>query len=427
LELDQFAALAVSLSGITLLTGIDDSVTTSVDGAVSSAGIRKCVAVEHTVIALFTNFDSAITTIANCSGVDWGDSSSSGRSDEGISAKQTLSGSVVFENDTGEEFQLLEGQGSGSGDHEPVDILGARGSGFRTLVMVGTNNRVGVAGEVLKIDLGVGQCLTTNVQGTERRATIDSSVRVGSTSVAFFTETGLNDTVTAKRHCARSSATKNSARGRVTLFVRVSHTIAASMSLAVRSTSIWQSGTVGSTIVASLVSLFDSVTTVASAARASIIIDIIFVVTLFSVVNNTIATEGFLAIGSASIGLSIVVFGSIVTLFTTKVVHNTVTTKVQLAIHTTSVWSAVAVAVIDSSRKFGGVTIIASLVNINESISAAEGAITEAENSFDTGRVAIFTSINNAITTRWWSARCDRIPGSARSIWGKRIERSIVA
>jgi len=148
--------------------------------------------------------------------------------------------------------------------------------------------------------------------------------------------------------------------------------------------------------------LFNSITAILLAARASVIINVVFVVAFFASVDNTITAEGVFAVRSAGVGGSIASVGSSITLFTTKGIDNTITTEVQLAIHTASVGSSIAVTVIDSCGEFDGISVVASFVEvgIDLSVTASEGAVLEAQPGVNTTRVAIFTKVDDPVTAR---------------------------
>jgi len=219
----------------------------------------------------------------------------------------------------------------------------------------------------------------------------------------------LSDTITTESAGASWCASGGSGDTGITLFIRIDNTITTEVASAVKSASVREGIGIGSTIIAIFVSLFDSVSAISSAARASVIIDIVSVVTLFSGVNDTISAVGVSAAGSAGVRSGIASVGSGIALFATEVVNNTVTTSVQLAIHTASVGSGIAVSVICSCGEFQWVSVVASFVevSVNLSVTASEGAISEAQPGVNTTRVTILSEVNNLITARGRAARSD--------------------
>lgn len=99
------------------------------------------------------------------------------------------------------------------------------------------------------------------------------------------------------------------------------------MASAVKSASVREGVGVGSTVITIFSSLFDSVTAVLLAARASVVVNIVVVVTFFASISHTVTAEGISAVKSASIRLGVTSVLSGIALFATKVISDTITTE----------------------------------------------------------------------------------------------------
>lgn len=164
--------------------------------------------------------------------------------------------------------------------------------------------------------------------------------------------------------------------------------------------------------------MFDSVSAISLAARASIVVNVVLVITFLTSIKNTITAPSVSAVGSASIGLGVAQVSSGIALFAAEVVDNTVTAEVQLAVATASIGSGVAVTVVGSSGEFNRVSVIASFVEvgINLSVTASEGAVSEAQPGINTAGVTVFSEVNDVITARCWAARCHGVPWATEGV-----------
>jgi len=273
--------------------------------------------------------------------------------------------------------------------------------------------------------------LTAHVECTNGGASRNGSVRVGSALITLLTLVSLSDAITTEGTGTGGCAGGGSVDASIALFVGIDHAVTAGVAFAVESASVREGVGVGSTIITVLVSLFDSVTAIFLAARASIIINIVAVITFLTSIHNTVAAVGISAVESASIGLGVTSVDSGVALFTAKVVNNIVTAEVQLTIHTASVRASVAVAIVNSCGEFDGVSVIASFIDIDLSVSASEGAVSEAQPGINTARIAVLIGVDNVVTARGRSARSHRVPRTTEWVGGcgaaKGVGSSVVA
>jgi len=155
----------------------------------------------------------------------------------------------------------------------------------------------------------------------------------------------LEDPITTKRETAFVCATGVCGACGIAFLIRVGNTITTPMPGTIQSASVGGGIAVGGTVVAVFASLSHTITTVVSAARATILVDCVAVVTLFSIVNNSVTAARENAIHAASIGDGVVVGGSVVALFTTQSINNAVSTKVFSAVQTASIGARIAVSV----------------------------------------------------------------------------------
>jgi len=104
------------------------------------------------------------------------------------------------------------------------------------------------------------------------------------------------------------------------------------MSFAVGSASVLSCVAVGCTIVTILSGLSHTVTTVVTTTRTTVIIRLISIITLLPFVHHVVTTKREQTIGPACIWKCVVVFCSVVTLFTAQRINNTIPTMKQFAI-----------------------------------------------------------------------------------------------
>lgn len=427
---------------VAFLTRIDYSVTAFRSLAFSAASIRSIVGVVSSIVAFLSNLNDSISANGPSTSIHGSVSNSGSGLNLVVDGKSSMSGlresSVGSGNDISEGSTLGGRQQFGSGQDEPLNSFSARRSSFGSDVGVSTNDR---GQQSLEIDQLTADRSTTSIQSTDRGTASGVGVRVSFTQITLFVvgSGSLSNTITTEGSGARGRTSERSNRSIVAFFIRISHAITTSGSSASGwSTSVSKSSTVSSTIVTIFNSLFNSITTVPLAARASIIINVVAIITFLTTVDNTVTTVSIFAVSSASIGSSVTVgnggieFGtpstsdrSGITLFTSNRVNNTITTKAGLTIHSASVRSGVRVSIFSSVREFARITVIThfsrdegssnSNVSINVSGTASEGTVGEAIIAVNSKGVTIFSKINNTITARSRLAGSSAVPGSAGS------------
>jgi len=392
---------------IALFTSIHNIITASVGLAVGSAGIRDNIVILSAIVTFLTNLNNTISTDRSGSWVIGRQANSSGGCNNWVSSIQSLKISVGGSwDDILESSALSNSQSSWLLNNKPPDILGARWSSFRTHVREGTNNR---GQQEVQVHRHTGEGLSASVQGANWRATTEGSVGVQGSIIAFLSLVSLSDTITTESSGAGRCASGGSIHTGITFFIRVNNTITTEMSSAVQSASVSKGVGVGSTIIAIFSSLLDSIATILSAAGTSIIINVVLIITLLTIINNTITTPGILAVHTASIWLAVTSVVSSITLFAAKGINNIITTLEQLAVHTAGIWSGVTVAIINSCREFARVSIIALLSSIvDDTISTLVGAVFEATSSLN-NVITIFIQISDAITTGSRAAKPERM------------------
>lgn len=280
--------------------------------------------------------------------------------------------------------------------------MGARGSGFRSLVGI-----VRVASEQsLKVDSLVSECLTANIEGADGRAAIDFGVRVIHSSITLLSKSEVSDTISAKWSGALACATNAFLVCPVAFFVRIGQTITAEVSLAVASASIGNCIAVSCSIIAVLGSLFNSISTVFSTARTTVVIDVVLVVALLTAVNHAIAAASFFAGCTTSIGCGVVVCFSVVALFAAEVVNHIVTAEEKLAVHAASVWSGITVTIFSSGRIDSRVSVIALFPAVNLSVTTSPSTVVETKRVIQ--EVALLIGIHDSVAAEGelaiWSA-----------------------
>lgn len=127
---------------ITLLTRINNSVSTFGGFASFAASIGGVVAVHSSVITLLTNLNDAITTNRDSATIEGNGSITGLRSNVSTSSKEALSTSIArLVHDKSESSALGRRQKLGGGQNKPLNSLTTRGLGFRSHVGVGTDHR----------------------------------------------------------------------------------------------------------------------------------------------------------------------------------------------------------------------------------------------------------------------------------------------
>jgi len=244
--------------------------------------------------------------------------------------------------------------------------------------------------------------LSATIQSTHRRAPVEGGIRVVDTSIALFSEDGLKDSITAEWETALICASWVCLTCGITLLIRVSDPITTKMSGTIESASVWDGIAVSCAIIAVFTGLSNTVSTVPSAARATILVDLVAIVTLFSVIYNSVTASWECAVGSAGVWNAVVVRNSVITLLTAQRINNTVSAVESSAVQTARVGTGVAVAIKGS---FGRVTVVAffvkssvSIVEVANSVTAAEGTVGKTVACFDT-IVAFFVGVDNSIAT----------------------------
>lgn len=407
----DLACLAVSFS-VAFLSGVLDSITARWGTAGGSASIWSLVVVFDSVVALFVVLHDSVTTRTSksVSGIV-GEIITGGWCGDNSSSVVTLEVSVGVGGDNcSEETALGSSHGSGLWDDEPLDTFGARRSGVGTEVVEGSDHGWQ---QQLQVDGGSSLSLTTFVEGADGRTSIEGAVGVEITQVALFSEGHLTNSITTVSLGARGGAKLGSVSTVVAFFIGIGESVTAKVSHAVGSASVGDDVAVGKSVVAIFSSLLDSVSAVSSAARATVVVNVVSVVTLFSGVRDIITTVRILAIQTASVGGGVASESSGIALLASEVVGNTITAEIQLAVGTASVGSGVAVAIGGSCGIFVGISVVAGFASVDDSVTASVGAVAEASHGLKSRVIAVFSEIGDVVTTVSKSAWGDGCPRSA--------------
>jgi hypothetical protein len=152
------------LFSITLLTRVNNTISASRSLAVSTASIRD-IGIGGTIITLFVGFNNTVTTVIDCTWINWYISVGSGWEQSNIATIPALSRSGVSVEGRIKCGVLIKRECLDVGRNKPLDILSTWRMSLRTLVVISS---VQVASENgVEVDNLARSNLTTSVESTD--------------------------------------------------------------------------------------------------------------------------------------------------------------------------------------------------------------------------------------------------------------------